>query len=101
MVVAEGVRSSVPDKATAPIPWSMLTEVAPDVLQVNLDVWPAEISIGLVENAAVMFRMLNVAVTFSLPPADLVTTCVMVCVPFATAVALQGFATPTASLEPA
>jgi hypothetical protein len=45
-VVAAGATALVPVKATLPIPWSILTMVAPETLQLRFDVSPTEILDG-------------------------------------------------------
>ena len=50
MVVATGVTTLVPVKATLPTPWSMLTEVAPVTLQLSVEDSPAAMDGGLALN---------------------------------------------------
>jgi len=45
--VAAGETALDPVKATLPIAWSMLTDVAPDTVQLSVDDSPAEILAGL------------------------------------------------------
>jgi hypothetical protein len=46
-VVALGITALLPVKATLPIPWSILTVVAPDTFQVSVEDPPAEMLGGL------------------------------------------------------
>ena len=45
-MVAVGVTFRVPDAATAPMPWLIVTLVALVVLQVRTAVWPVAIDVG-------------------------------------------------------
>jgi hypothetical protein len=49
-VVAAGITTLLPAKATLPIPWSMLIVVAPVTLQLSVEDAPAEILAGLAPN---------------------------------------------------
>ena len=53
MVVAVGDTLRVPDAATVPIPWLMLTVVALVVLQLKVADWPLAIEVGDALNVAV------------------------------------------------
>jgi hypothetical protein len=46
-VVALGITALLPDKATLPIPWSILTVVAPVTLQLSVEDSPAAMLGGL------------------------------------------------------
>jgi hypothetical protein len=46
-VVALGITALLPVKATLPIPWSMLTVLAPETLQLSVEDSPAEMLSGL------------------------------------------------------
>src|SRR5262245_50561185 len=53
VVFAAGETLRVPDAATVPMPWSMLTVVALAVDQVNVDAAPIVIDVGDAESVAV------------------------------------------------
>jgi hypothetical protein len=53
VVVADGLTDLELEATTAPTPWSMLTEVAPDVVQLRVDDWPGWIDVGLAVSVAV------------------------------------------------
>lgn len=48
-MVAEGDTDCVPDKGTEPIPWSIVTEVAPVTFQCSVEVPPKVILFGVAE----------------------------------------------------
>jgi len=52
-VVEVGITARLPVKATFPIPWSILTILAPETLQLSVEDWPAEIVSGFAVNESI------------------------------------------------
>ena len=68
MTVAVGDTLRVPDAATVPMPWLMVTDVAFDVVHVSVEDWPELIVVGDADSEAVgSDPTVTVAVAVSLP----------------------------------
>ncbi len=56
-MVLPGITALVPAAATEPIPWLILTDVAPATLQIRVDVCPAFICIGVAVNVTIFGKL--------------------------------------------